>query len=44
MSGVGIGLKNILALDVNALEGAFDGGVQHVRNAQARLLIERDAP
>ena len=44
MRRVGVGLENILALDVNAVERAFDGRVEHVRNAQARLLVERDAP
>jgi hypothetical protein len=44
MRRVGIGLKNILALDVNAAESALDGGVEHVRDAQPRLFVERDAP
>jgi len=28
--GVGIGLENVLALDVKALESAVDGGVEHI--------------
>ena len=42
--GVRIGLEDVLALAVEPLEGAFDGRVEHVRNAQARLLVEGDAP
>ena len=41
---VGVGLQDVLALDVDALERAVDGGVEHVGDAQARLRIERDAP
>ena len=44
MLGVGIGLRDIFALDVNALEGALHGGVQHVGNAKARLCIHRRLP
>ena len=44
MLRVGIGLRDILALDVEALERAVDGRVQHVGDAQARLVVERDAP
>ena len=44
MLGVGIGLQDVLALDVEALERAVDGGVEHVGDAQARLGVERDAP
>ena len=44
MLGVGIGLQDVLALDVDALEGAVDRGVEHVGDAQARLVVERDAP
>ena len=42
--GVGIGLQDVLALDVEALEGALDRGVEHVGDAQARLGIERRRP
>src|SRR5580704_17550279 len=42
--GIGIGLQDVLALDVNALEAAVDRGVEHVGNAQAWLLVEGDAP
>jgi hypothetical protein len=42
--GVRIGLQDVLALDVDALERAVDGGVEHVRDAQARLGVELDAP
>ena len=41
---VGVGLQDVLALDVDALERAVDGGVEHVGDAQARLRIERHAP
>ncbi len=44
MLGVGVGLEDVLALDVEALEGAVDGGVEHVGDAQARLVVELDAP
>ena len=44
MLGVGVGLQYVLALDVEALEGAFDRGVEHVGDAQARLVVELDAP
>ena len=44
MLGVGIGLQDVLALHVEAHEGAFDGGVEHVGNAQARLRVELDVP
>ena len=37
MLRVGIGLHDVLALDVEALEGAVDRGVEHVGDAQARL-------
>ena len=42
--GVGIGLQNVLALDVDALEGAVDRRIKHVRDAKPRLMVERDAP
>ena len=42
--GVGVGLQDVLALDVEALERAVDRGVQHVGDAQAGLLVEADAP
>ncbi len=41
---VGIGLDNVLALNVHALEGAFAGGVQHVGDAQSGLALQRDVP
>ncbi len=41
---VRIGLRDVLALDVHATEVTRDGGVEHVRNAIARLGIDRDAP
>ena len=44
MMGVGIGLQDVLALDVEALERAVDRGVEHVGDAQARLLVERARP
>ena len=42
--GVGVGLRDVLALDVEALEGAVERGVEHVRDAQARLGLERPTP
>ena len=42
--GVGIGLEDILALNVECLEHAIDRGVEHVGDAQTRFGIERDAP
>ena len=44
MFGVGIGLQDVLALDIEAHEAALDRGVEHVRDAQARLRIELDVP
>ena len=42
--GVGIGLGDVLALNVEPLERALDRFIDHVGNAQARLLAERHAP
>jgi hypothetical protein len=42
--GVGVGLQNVLALDVDALERAVERGVQHVGDAQAGLVVETDPP
>ena len=44
MLRIGIGLQNVLALDVEALEDPIDGGVEHVGDAQARLGVDRRAP
>ena len=44
MLGVRIGLQDVLALHVEPHEGAFDGRVEHVGNAQARLVVELDVP
>ena len=44
MVGVGVGLQDVLALDVDAAEGAFDGGVEHVGDAQAGLGVDPGAP
>ena len=41
---VRVGLQDVLALDVDALERAVDRGVEHVGDAQARLLVERARP
>ena len=41
---VRVGLSDVLALDVHALEGAIDGLVEHVGDAQARILVEGNAP
>ena len=41
---VRIGLHEVLALHVHALERAIEGGLEHVRDAQARLGLQRHAP
>jgi hypothetical protein len=41
---IGIGLCQVLALHVHAQERAVQRGVEHVRNAQARLGVELDLP
>ena len=41
---VGVGLGDVLALQVEALERAVDRLVHHVGDAQARLVAERHAP
>ena len=42
--GVGVGLRDVLTLHVEALEGATGSFVEHVGNAQAGLGIELDLP
>jgi hypothetical protein len=42
--GVGVGPQNVLALHLEALEAAVDRGVEHVGDAQPRLLFELDLP
>ena len=42
--GVRVRLRDVLALDVEALEAAIDGLVEHVGDAQARLVVELGAP
>ncbi len=42
--GVGIRLRDVLALDVESLEGASHCLVQHVGDAKAGLAVERHAP
>ena len=44
MFGVGIGLGDILALHIDALEAPRHGLVEHVGNAHAGLVIQRHAP
>ncbi len=44
MVGIGIGLEDVLALDIDALEGPIDRGIEHVGNAQTGLAIDLDAP
>ena len=44
MLGVGVGLQNILALTVEALEGALDRRVEHIRDAQTRFTVDFHAP
>jgi hypothetical protein len=40
VAGVGVGLQDVLALDVDALEPPGDGRVEHVGDAQARLRVD----
>ena len=42
--GVRVGLGDVLALDEQALEGPLDGAVEHVRDAQPGLGVERAPP
>ena len=42
--GVGVGLRDVLALDVEALEAAVERGVEHVGDAQARLGLAAATP
>jgi hypothetical protein len=42
--GVGIGLRRVLALAVEAHEGAVERGIEHVGDAQARLGLDAHAP
>ena len=42
--GVGVGLGDVLALDVEAAEGAGQRRVEHVGDPQARLGVEGQAP
>ena len=44
MMGVGVRLGDVLAVDEQALERAGHRLVEHVGNAQARLVVERHAP
>ncbi len=39
MFGIGVGLQDILTLDIDTLEGAIDGGIEHIGDAQARLVV-----
>ncbi|MCY1485098.1 hypothetical protein D9M68_187160 [compost metagenome] len=44
MLGIRVGLQDVFTLDIDALEGAIDRGIEHVRDAQARLVGNLDAP
>ncbi len=44
MLRVRIGLRDVLALDVERPELAVERGLEHVRDAQARLALQRNAP
>ena len=44
MLDVGVGLENVLALHIQALEGTRRGRVDHVGNTQTRLLADGHAP
>ena len=39
-----IGLRNILALDIDSHETAVERGVEHVGDAQSRFGVERNVP
>ena len=41
---VGIRLSRVFTLDVNALEAAVKGRLEHVWQTQPGLMLERDAP
>jgi hypothetical protein len=41
---IGIGLQDVLALNIDAFKAAFTSGVQHIRNAQSRLVLQRYVP
>ena len=42
--GVGVGLRDVLTLDIQRLEAALHRGVQHVWDAPARVCGQRHAP
>ena len=42
--GVRVRLGDVLAMDVNALKRATDGLVEHVRDAETRLVLELHTP
>ena len=44
MLGIGIGLGNVLTLHIHGLEAAGDGGIKHVGNSQARLIVDGHVP
>ena len=37
-------LEDVFPLDIDALEAAIDGGVEHVGNAKTRFMVKLDAP
>ena len=41
---VGIGLRDVFALDKYAAEGAVGGGVEHVGQPQTRFALQLDVP
>jgi hypothetical protein len=41
---IGVGLQDVLALDVEAAERAVERGVKHIRDAQTRIGVEAHAP
>ena len=44
MMGIGIGLEDVLALDIQPLEAAIDRCIEHVGDPQARFGIDLGAP
>ncbi len=42
--GIGVRLENVLALNIDALETAINGSVEHVGNAKPRFVVKLHAP
>ena len=44
MMRIRVGLRDVFALDIESLEAAVEGRIEHVGDAQAGLGVERDVP